>query len=142
MIRIEPTVIEASIGIANRDCKRRSGSVRPVVIDEIQVVRPEVHITERRVGWNGVSSRTTAGRTRIEGGCYCEGRRVCVIDVGRDTAASRIAPNNVDDILALIIRVPGLAEQVDRTRTGYIDLLGVVSREDEDVRSGCIVGQT
>jgi hypothetical protein len=61
-----------------------------------------------------MACRTTAGGARVEGWRYCERGSVCIVDVGDDPSAGGIAPDDVDCILALIVRVFGLAKQVHR----------------------------
>lgn len=55
LVRIEATMIESSVGIADRHSKGWSKSVWSEIIDEINVVRPKINVAERCTCGNRVA---------------------------------------------------------------------------------------
>lgn len=55
LIRVETTVVEASIGVAHRHGKGGSSGIVLEVIDEVDVVSSEVDIAKRCIGGHGIT---------------------------------------------------------------------------------------
>jgi hypothetical protein len=91
--------------------------VRSIIIDEVQVVRSEVHTAKRRVSWDSKASYAAPGQRRVQVWCHSQGAGVGIV-----TLASNGGPDNVDGIESIVLWVCHLTEEVCGTFTGNIDL--------------------
>lgn len=98
-------------------------TVRGKVVDEVQVVSPEIQTPEwctrghRKAGW------PTSGQGGIEIRCHCQGTGVCIIQ----TWDSDGGPDYVDCVGGLVFWVCCLAQQICWATTCDI-YLGYVSK--------------
>ena len=66
LVAQEASVVESTVGVRHAECKTRSSSIRQVVVDEVQVVRSEIDIAERRICWNREARGTRASQARVQ----------------------------------------------------------------------------
>lgn len=141
LVAVEAAIVESSIRIAHTEGKRRTGAIGKIVIDKVEIVRPEVGVAKRSSWRYWVAIRSTASGARVESGSNGQSTRVQVVICSSGRSASSIVPDDIDQVLGVVVRVRSLPKQRDWTRSSHIDLLGIVAGQDEDCVSISIVWQ-
>lgn len=66
LVAQEPGVVESTVSVRHAKGQTWPGSVREVVVDEVQVVRSEVDVAEWCICWNSEASRTRASQAGVQ----------------------------------------------------------------------------
>lgn len=132
LVAQEAGVVESTISVRHAKGQTWSGSVRQVVIDEVQVVRPEIDIAERCICWHSEASRTRASQARVQRGCNRQGRSVGVVVRASRCGSGCIVPDDVHLVRRLVVWRRRHAEKCQRTWTRDVELFSVISRLDQN----------
>lgn len=132
LVAQEASVVKPSVSIRHAEGQTWSGSVRQIIVDEVQVVSSEVDVAERCICWNSEASRTRASQAGVQRRCNRQCGSVGIVVRASCCSSSSIVPNDVHQVFRLVVRRRGHAEKCQRTWTGDVELLSVVSRLDQD----------
>jgi hypothetical protein len=125
-------IVESTIGVRHAESQTRSGSVRQVVVDEVQVVRPEIDVAERCIRWNSESSRTRTSQAGVQRGCNRQSRSVGVVVSASCRGSGCIVPDDVHLVCRLVVRRRRHTEKCQRTWTRDVELFSVIPWLDQD----------
>lgn len=92
-------------------------TIRGIIVDQIQIVRPKICASKRCSRWNRESSWSTSSKRCIE--IWCNSQSWCVGIISRPGNCS---PDNINRVRRLVHGICGLAHQIGRTLTSNIDL--------------------
>lgn len=99
----------------------RELTIRSKIIDEIQVIRPEIDTSEWCSCWHSKARRSTACEGCIEVWCHSQSAGESVVKARNGDGG----PDYVYRVIRLLGWVCGLADEVGWSLTGYVYLKGV-----------------
>ena len=73
LVAQEASVVKPSVSIRHAEGQTWSRSVRQVVVNEVQVIRSEVGVAERRICRHREASRTRASQAGVQRRCNGQG---------------------------------------------------------------------
>jgi len=132
LITQEASIVESTISVRHAEGQTRSGSVRQVVVDKIQVVRPEVNVAKRRICWYSEASGTRTSQAGVQRRCNRQGRSVGVVISASCCGPGSIVPDDVHLVCCLVVRRRRHTEKCQRSRTRDVELFSVIPWLDQD----------
>ena len=105
MVAVEPGVIKSTIGITDTERERWIIGVRGKIIDEVQVVGPEIDAPEGCSLWDSETSRSATRQRGVEAWRNCQGTGEGIVEASHCNSS----PYDVDGVVSLVSGVGGLA---------------------------------
>ena len=105
MVAVEPSVIKSAIGITDTERERWVIGVRGKIVDEVQVVSPEIDAAKGCSGWDSEASSSATCQRGIEVWRNCQRAGKGIVEASHCNSS----PYDVDSIVGLVSRVGGLA---------------------------------
>jgi len=151
LVGVEAARVKARISPTHTNRMRRSNRLRRKIISEVNVVRPEIRASERRVLRHWKARRSRSSQSSVEIRSNGEYTREHIITQTSIVCVCKIEPDlnvvlsrGVDVNISVEILDPRLVRSTDEMEgasAGDVQLLAVVSRGNEDMASGCCVAQ-
>ena len=105
LIAVKSSIIESTIRITDAERQRWIIRIGGKIIDEIQIVGPEIYASEWCSCWHSKTGSTATRQRGVEVRGDCQGARECVVE----TSDCNGGPDYVDSIVGLVLWVCGLA---------------------------------